>query len=202
MPVLEQSAADDAADAAGTQDYESHVLKLRTAAAASFAAITMQVCRRGSGGYGLVMNITRNDDGTLIVPIIPGRHDDELGVTADDAPTTRLLHPGEGGYIEALAQWDLQQVGSHAATSTASGRDEAMAVVHAVAEDPEHDVAKAVDSLNDPESSAEALRHVLVGGAPSVKGFAAEVAEAEGGDPIPPHTVTKIIGEVLAEVDS
>ena len=97
------------------------------------------------------MDIIRNNDGNLVVPIIPGRHDEDAGIPAEDAPTTRLLHPGEGGYIEALAQWDLQQVGSHAATSTASGRDEAMAVVHAVAEDPEHDVAKAVESLHDAE---------------------------------------------------
>ncbi len=148
------------------------------------------------------MDILRTDDGNLIVPIIPGRHDEDSGVIDVDAPTTRLLHPGEGGYIEALAQWDLQQVGSHAATSTASGREEAMAVVHAVAEDPEHDVAKAVHALDDPESSAEALRHVLVGGTPAVKGFAAEVADAEGGELIAAHTVTKIIGEVLAEVDT
>ena len=148
------------------------------------------------------MDIIRNNDGNLVVPIVPGRHDEDAGIPAADAPTTRLLHPGEGGYIEALAQWDLQQVGSHAATSTASGRDEAMAVVHAVAEDPEHDVAKAVESLHDAESSAEALRHDLVGGTPAVKGFAAEVADAEGGEPIATHTVEKIIGEVLAEVDS
>ena len=148
------------------------------------------------------MDIMRNDDGTLVVPIIRGRHDEEQGLLTGDAPTTRVLHPGEGGYIEALANWDLQQVGSHAATSTPGGREEAMAVVHAVAEDPAHDVANAVESLHDPESSAEALRHVLVGGTPSVKGFASEVAEAEGGDPIAPHTVIKIIGEVLAEVDS
>jgi hypothetical protein len=59
-----------------------------------------------------------------------------------------------------------------------------------------------VESLEDPEASAEALRHVLVGGQPSVEGFAEEVAEAEGGDPIPAHQVTKIIGEVLAEIDT
>lgn len=149
------------------------------------------------------MEIIRNDDGTLTVPIVPGRHDDETDGGADEAaPTTRVLHPGEGGYIEALAEWDAGQVGSHAATSTAGGREQAMAVVHEVAEDPEHDVAKAVKTLEDPESSAEALRHVLVGGTNSVKGFATEVAQAEGGDVIATHSVTKIIGEVLAELDS
>jgi hypothetical protein len=73
--------------------------------------------------------------------------------------------------------------------------------VHAVAEDPTH-VAEAVDSLDDPEASAEALRHVLVGGTPSVQAFAGEVAEAEGGEDLPHHKVTKIIGEVLAVIDS
>jgi len=43
---------------------------------------------------------------------------------------------------------------------------------------------------------------VLVGGVHAVEDFAAEVAEAEGGDPLPPHQATKIIGEVLAEIDA
>jgi hypothetical protein len=85
--------------------------------------------------------------------------------------------------------------------STASGREQAMAVVHAVADDPEH-VADAVDALDDPAAGAEALRHVLVGGTPSVTAFAGEVAEAEGGEQLPPHTTTRIIGEVLAEIDA
>ena len=76
-----------------------------------------------------------------------------------------------------------------------------MDVVHAVAESPEHDVAPAVEALDDPEAAGEALRHVLVGGVHAVEDFAAEVAEAEGGDPLPPHQATKIIGEVLAELD-
>ena len=85
--------------------------------------------------------------------------------------------------------------------STASGREQAMAVVHAVAEDPDH-VAEAVDALDDPVAGAEALRHVLVGGTPSVQAFAGEVADEEGGDVIPPHTATRIIGEVLSEIDA
>ena len=76
-----------------------------------------------------------------------------------------------------------------------------MAVVHAVAASPDHDVAPALDALTDPEASGEALRHVLVGGVHSVEDFAAEVAEAEGGEPLPAHEATKIIGEVLAELD-
>ena len=76
-----------------------------------------------------------------------------------------------------------------------------MTVVHAVASSPDHDVAPAVAALDDPDASGEALRHVLVGGVHSVEDFAAEVAEAEGGDPLAPHEATKIIGEVLAELD-
>ena len=149
--------------------------------------------------------IIRNDDGSLTVTVAPTRH--ELAEHEEDDPTAELpvrtltLHPGEGGYQEALTQWDLQQHPEHAdAVSTASGREEAMAVVHAVAEDPRH-VADAVEALHDPDASAEALRHVLVGGTPSVAAFAGEVAEAEGGEALPPHTATKIIGEVLAEID-
>ena len=113
-----------------------------------------------------------------------------------------MLHPGEGGYDEALAEWDREQnPDREPAVSTASGRQEAMALVHAVAISPDHEIAPAVEALVDPEASGEALRHVLVGGVRSVEGFAAEVAEAEGGEPIPAHEATKIIGEVLAELD-
>ena len=114
-----------------------------------------------------------------------------------------MLHPGEGGYDEALAEWDRQQnPDREPAVSTASGREEAMALVHAVAESDDHAVAPALEAIDDPEASGEALRHVLVGGVPSVEAFAAEVAEAEGGEPLPAHQATKIIGEVLAELDS
>ena len=151
------------------------------------------------------MDIIRHEDGSLTVPRPVDRHasdDVAPGEVAEAGSTTMLLHPGEGGYNEALAEWDLQQDPTRgAAVSTASGREEAMAVVHAVAEDPKH-VHEAVESLTDPEASAEALRHVLVGGNPSVQAFAGEVAEAEGGDALPPHKATKIIGEVLAEIDA
>jgi hypothetical protein len=154
------------------------------------------------------MDIIRHDDGSLTVPVIPGRHtadeDPESAVEADTGSRTEtmIIRPGEGGYIEALAEWDLQQHPDRTeAVSTASGREEAMHVVHAVADDPEH-VTEAVDSLDDPEASAEALRHVLVGGNPSVQAFASEVAEAEGGDELPAHKATKIIGQVLAEIDT
>ena len=76
-----------------------------------------------------------------------------------------------------------------------------MTLVHAVATSPDHAVAPAVEALDDPEASSEALRHVLVGGVHSVEDFAAEVTEAEGGDPLSAHQTTKIIGEVLTELD-
>ncbi len=147
------------------------------------------------------MEIVRNDDGTLVVPVVPTRsHEGDEPVA--DAPTTRVLHPGEGGYDEALAEWDLQQnPDREPAVSTASGREEAMAVVHEVAESPDHDVATALEHISDPEASGEALRHVLVGGVHAVEDFAKEVAEAEGGEPLPAHEATKVIGEVLAALD-
>jgi len=161
------------------------------------------------------MEIVRNADGTLVVPVKPERqHDvDESDGAAVDAggddgaqvaasPTTRVLHPGEGGYDEALAEWDRQQNPDRdPVVSTATGRQEAMAIVHAVATSPDHEVAPAVEAAGDPEASGEALRHVLVGGVHAIEDFAAEVAEAEGGDPLPAHETTKIIGEVLSELD-
>jgi hypothetical protein len=161
------------------------------------------------------VDIVRNDDGSLVVPLAPPRRheaeegvDDATGAVEADAepselePATRLLHPGEGGYDEALAQWDLQQNPDRdPIVSTVTGRQEAMAVVHAVASSPDHGVADAVAALDDPEAGGEALRHVLVGGVHSVEDFAAEVADSEGGEPLPAHEATKIIGEVLAELD-
>ena len=153
------------------------------------------------------MEIVRNPDGSLVVPIPEVRHhesDEPVGDGAEveAAPTTRVLHPGEGGYSEALTAWDVQQDPDRAvAVSTASGREEAMNVVHTLAESADHDVAGALKDVHDPEASGEALRHVLIGGTPSVAAFSEEVADAEGGEPLPTHQVTKIIGEVLAELD-
>ena len=161
------------------------------------------------------MDIVRNADGTLVVPLQQERrhetndgsdtsHVDADGETAPTsaAPTTRLLHPGEGGYDEALAEWDRQQNPDRApVVSTATGRQEAMALVHAVATSPDHAVASAVKAIDDLQASGEALRHVLVGGVHSVEAFAAEVAEAEGGDLLSAHETTKIIGEILTELD-
>ena len=158
------------------------------------------------------MEIVRNDDGTLVVGVEPPRRhggDDETASAAADvsaeahlAPTTRVLPPGEGGYDEAQAEWDAQQNPDRApVVSTARGREEAMTLVHAVAIAPDHAVAPAVRKLEDAEASGQALRHVLVGGVHSVEAFADEIAAAEGGDPLPAHQATKIIGEVLAELD-
>ncbi len=162
------------------------------------------------------MDIVRNPDGTLVVSVPPERRsdvDDDAGGSdappdaakatgQAEAPQTRLLHPGEGGYDEALAEWDLQQnPDREPAVSTASGREDAMTLVHAVTTSPDHEVKPALEALDDPEASGEALRHVLVGGVHSVEDFAAEVAEAKGGEPLPPHEMTKIIGEVLTELD-
>jgi hypothetical protein len=159
------------------------------------------------------MGIVRNPDGTLLVPVQPERKhatdDDDGSSGAGDSaepseadPTTRLLHPGEGGYDEALAEWDLEQNPEREpVVSTASGRQEAMTLIHAVANAPDHDVAAAVEKLDDPEACGEALRHVLVGGVHSVEAFSAEVAEAEGGEPLSAHETTRIIGEVLRVLD-
>ena len=164
------------------------------------------------------MDIVRNADGTLLVPVAPERRhtvDDDAEtspdavkgeVKGDEAPTatpsSRLLHPGEGGYDEALAEWDHEQNPDRApVVSTATGRQEAMTLVHAVAISPDHAVAPAVEALDDPEASGEALRHVLVGGVHSVEDFAAEVEKSEGGELLTAHQTTKIIGEVLTELD-
>lgn len=174
-------------------------------------------------------NIIREADGTLLVPTNPTRstgadhetdpHDqaathhgsgaaagqDNAAQTAGDAPATEAhaLHPGEGGYDEALAAWDQEQDPSRPpAVSTASGRDEAMSVIHTVATTPGRAVGAAVDAVADRAATAAALRHVLVGGVHSVEGFAAEVAEATGSDVLPAFEVTQIIGDVLAVLDS
>jgi len=154
------------------------------------------------------MDIIRNPDGTLVVPVEPVRaHTDDESTEAEVAgveapPTTRVLHPGEGGYDEALTQWDLEQDPDRGpAVSTRNGRQEAMALIHALSESDDLSVAPALEALDDPAASAEALRHVLVGGVHSVEDFLTEVAQTEGGEPLSPHAATKIIGRVLAEVD-
>jgi hypothetical protein len=156
------------------------------------------------------VDIVRNTDGSLTVPMPkerPRDRDDDVEAPgaadeATEAPSTRLLHPGEGGYDEALAAWDQQQnPDREPVVSTATGRQEAMSVVQAVASSPDHSVTAALRDLDDPQASGEALRHVLVGGRHAVEDFAAEVAEAEGGEPLSPHEATKIIGQVLGELD-
>ena len=161
------------------------------------------------------MEIIRNADGTLIVAAKHARaHPTESGdespsaaedpgeAQTDSSSGTRLLHPGEGGYDEALAEWDLQQNPEREpVVSTALGRQEAMTLVHEVAMSPEHSVATALQSIDNPAASGEALRHVLVGGVHSVEDFSSEVAQAEGGEAMSARETTKIIGEILAELD-
>jgi hypothetical protein len=148
------------------------------------------------------VSIIRHDDGSLTVPVAPGRHDEEdTDAEAVDEPGFVVIRPGQGGYIEALAEWEAAQHPDRGeAVSTASGRAQAMTLLHSVAEERDN-VVDAVNALSDPEAGAEALRHVLVGGTPSVEAFAGELADAEGGEVLPPHTMTSIIGEVLAEID-
>lgn len=144
--------------------------------------------------------IVRQPDGALVVTAALDRREAE----DDDGPTTGdtvTLHPGEGGYDDALAAWDLQQNPDRPpAVSTASGREQAMSVVHAVATG--EPVAEAVASVAEPEAVAEALRHVLVGGDPSVAAFADEIGESQEGEPVPAHTVAKAIGNVLASLET
>ena len=91
------------------------------------------------------MEIIRNDDGTLTVPVEPDRQAVEAAAESGETltATTMTLHPGEGGYDEALSEWDLQQHDGQAAVSTASGREAAMHVIHEVAADPDIDIADA-----------------------------------------------------------
>ena len=72
-----------------------------------------------------------------------------------------------------------------------------------------HEVATFTDTLSrrgeedqKSEASGEALRHVLVGGVHSVEDFASRGRKAEGGEPLSAHETTKIIGEVLTELDN
>ena len=89
------------------------------------------------------------NDGTR--PTTPTRDPEAIRPRPTTRRRHRVLHPGEGGYDEALAEWDLQQNPDRApAVSTASGRQEAMSLVNAVATSPDHAVAPAVEALDDP----------------------------------------------------
>ena len=151
------------------------------------------------------MDIIRHDDGSLTVPVAPDRHANDDAAEGDivsDAETM-TLRPGEGGYNEALAAWDQQQDPSGA--NPVRPRQGATRRWRSCTPWPRtrSTCAEAVEALDDPDASAEALRHVLIGGTPSVQAFATEVAEsADDSDELPPHTATKIIGQVLAEIDA
>ena len=106
------------------------------------------------------MEIVRNDDGSLVVPVQPERShasDDDADATGEVDPRPATLEPGcfapgKAVTTEALAEWDAQQNPDRGpAVSTASGREQAMAVVHAVAESDGKAVGDEVAHLDDPE---------------------------------------------------
>ena len=76
-----------------------------------------------------------------------------------------------------------------------------MAVVHAVAAVARPHVAPMLDAVDDPEASGEALRHVLVGGVHRWRTSRPRSPRPRAASRLPPHKATKIIGEVLAEID-
>ena len=55
------------------------------------------------------MSIIRHDDGSLTVPVAPGRHEEDAAGDAVTEPGSMVIRPGEGGYIEALAEWESEQ---------------------------------------------------------------------------------------------
>jgi hypothetical protein len=74
------------------------------------------------------------------------------------------------------------------------GREEAMSVVHTVAESPRHEVAPAIEALDDPKPRPRGCARAHRWRARSRR-LRDGVAEAEGGETLPPHQATKIIGE-------
>ena len=61
------------------------------------------------------MEIVRNADGTLVVPVQPARQhegDEDTGAAAaaTTEAETRVLHPGEGGYDESLELMGLERL--------------------------------------------------------------------------------------------
>ena len=155
------------------------------------------------------MDIVRNDDGTLVVPVAPER------VHEADDRRDRHRHRGRAGADDPRApprrgrlRRGAGRVGPPAGPGPRSrgvDRDRAAGGHGARARGGRvrrpRRRARRWPSSPIPRPAAEALRHVLVGGVHSVEDFAAEVAEAEGGDPLPAHEATKIIGQVLAQLD-
>ena len=161
------------------------------------------------------MDIVRNADGTLVVPVMPDGGTTPMNEAAPpptrgDAERRRPTpSPPRGCSTRARAATTRRSpsgtssrtpIGSRRSRPPAAGRRRWRWCTRWRSR-PTTTVAPAVEALDDPEASGEALRHVLVGGVHSVEDFAAEVAEAEGGEPLPAHQATKIIGEVLAELD-
>ena len=66
---------------------------------------------------------------------------------------------------------------------------------------PNHEIAPAVEALDDPEAGGGRCGTCWSVGFRRSGPPQKETAEAEGGEPLPAHQATKIIGEVLAELD-
>lgn len=58
-----------------------------------------------------------------------------------------------------------------------------MTLVHAIATSPDHEATPALETLDDPAASGEALRHVLVGGVHSVEDFAPRLRKRKAAIP-------------------
>ena len=83
-------------------------------------------------------------------------HDDDADADAVDAatPDTRCSTPVKAATTRRSPSGTGNRTPTpRFAVSTASGREEAMHVVHEVAESPKHEVAPAVEALDDPEAS-------------------------------------------------
>ena len=158
------------------------------------------------------MEVVRNPDGSLIVPVEPSRrHGDDADTAVADgatveptsAPRTRVLHPGEGGYDEALAEWDRQQnPDADVPVSTASGREEAMSVVHAVAESPRPRRGTCGGGARTtPKRRVKRCGTCSSAVCTRSRTSRPKSPRLRAASRSAPHEATKIIGEVLAELD-
>ena len=150
------------------------------------------------------MDIVRNADGTLVVPVQPERHHDD---DADrrrrrrrpTAPaTTRARTPVKAATTRRSPSGTASRTPTEPAVSTPCGREEAMHLVHEVAS-PEAR-SRRVEALEDPEAAARRYATCSSAGAAPSRGSPARWPKPKAATP-PPHQATKIIGEVLAELD-
>ena len=151
------------------------------------------------------MEIVRNADGTLVVPVEPGRMATMPTLLPTSTPYVPDAHrrpcaPSRRGRLRRSARGVGPQQNPEPVVSTATGRRRRWRRARGRDRPITRSRPRSRRSTI-PRPSGEALRHVLVGGVHSVEDFASEVAEAEGGEALPAHEATKIIGEVLAELD-